>query len=53
MEIRPPKSQSTPQPHTSTNTSGGGRSANVQANKSKLIDLVAKKRIVGIACFYE
>jgi hypothetical protein len=44
----------TPSPqHPSTTQSSGSRSANVQANKSKLIDLVAKKRIVGIACFYE
>ena len=29
------------------------RVANIQANKERMVELVRKKRIVGITCFYE
>lgn len=29
------------------------RVANIQANKEKMVELMRKKRIVGITCFYE
>ena len=29
------------------------RVANIQANKERMVELVRKKRIVGISCFYQ